>query len=107
VPTRPGVQGRRTRTGRDRRWGPLALCAAGAAWLRAGEALSAGWLAATGLGVSVLPMSAAVEVPATRAALRRLLSGLGEPYLVLRLGIADPDSSAPGTPRLPVERILP
>ena len=76
-------------------------------WLRAGEALSAGWLVATELGVSVLPMSAAAEVPATRAALRRLLSGLGEPYLALRLGIADPDRPAPGTPRLPVERILP
>ncbi len=76
-------------------------------WLRAGEALSAAWLAATELGVSALPMSAAVEVPATRAALRRLLSGLGEPYLVLRLGIADPDGPPPGTPRLPVERILP
>ena len=31
-------------------------------WLRAGEALSAGWLTATELGVSVLPHSAPIEV---------------------------------------------
>jgi hypothetical protein len=69
-------------------------------WLRAGEALSAGWLTATELGIALLPMSAATEVPATRQVLRRLLSGLGQPYLVLRLGIAAPGAAAP-TPRLP------
>jgi nitroreductase len=76
-------------------------------WLRAGEALSAGWLAAATLGVSVLPMSATVEVAATRATLRRMLSGLGEPFLVLRLGIADPDhAAAPHTPRLPARQTI-
>jgi nitroreductase len=76
-------------------------------WLRAGEALSAAWLVATELGVSVLPMSATVEVPATRLALRRLLAGLGEPYLVLRLGRADPDHAGPAhTPRLPAEQTI-
>jgi nitroreductase len=76
-------------------------------WLRAGEALSAAWLTATELGVSVLPLSATVEVPATRATLRRLLSGTGEPYLVLRLGYADPDHpAAPHTPRLPAEQTI-
>jgi nitroreductase len=76
-------------------------------WLRAGEALSAAWLTATELGISVLPLSATVEVAATRIVLRRLLAGLGEPYLVLRLGLADPDHvGAPHTPRLPAEQII-
>jgi nitroreductase len=68
-------------------------------WLRAGEALSAAWLTATELGIALLPMSAATEVPATRQVLRRLLSGLGQPYLVLRLGIPAPGVPA-RTPRL-------
>ncbi len=76
-------------------------------WLRAGEALSAAWLTATELGIGVLPLSATVEVAATRATLRRLLAGTGEPYLVLRLGHADPDHPAAAhTPRLPVDRVI-
>jgi nitroreductase len=70
-----------------------------ASWLRAGEALSAAWLTAEVLGVSVLPLSVAIEVAGTRQVLRRLLSGLGHPYLVLRVGIADPDQ--PGPPHTP------
>src|SRR5690606_21877556 len=71
------------------------------AWLRAGEALSAAWLAATMHGVSLLPFSAPMEVPATRTVLRRLLAGLGHPYLVVRLGLVDPNEPAPPrTPRL-------
>jgi nitroreductase len=70
-------------------------------WLRAGEALSAAWLTATVAGASVLPFSAVVEVDVTRASLRRLVAGLGRPYLVLRLGVADPaDAGVPRTPRL-------
>ncbi|GIH19201.1 Acg family FMN-binding oxidoreductase [Rugosimonospora africana] len=80
-------------------------CATG--WLRAGEALSDAWLTATELGLSVLPLSAATEVPATRLALRRLLADLGEPYLVLRLGVADPDhAGAPHTPRLRADQTI-
>jgi nitroreductase len=76
-------------------------------WLRAGEALSAGWLAAIEHGVSVLPLSAAVEVDSTRLILRRLLSGLGEPFLVLRFGVADPEQSGPPhTPRLPSTQVI-
>lgn len=76
-------------------------------WLRAGQALSAAWLTAVDLDVSLLPMSAAVEVPVTRHTLRRLLSGLGEPYLVLRLGVCTPDDTAPArTPRLPAHRTV-
>jgi len=76
-------------------------------WLRAGEALSAAWLAATEAGIAVLPLSATIEVTATRLTLRRLLAGLGEPYLVLRLGRADPDHAGPPhTPRLPADQII-
>jgi hypothetical protein len=74
-------------------------------WLRAGEALSAGWLTATDLGVTVLPLSAAVEVPATRVALRRLVSGLGAPYLVLRLGRAG-EGAPPHAPRMPAGQVI-
>jgi nitroreductase len=76
-------------------------------WLRAGEALSAAWLAAIDLGVSVLPLSAVVEVTVTRAALRRLVADMGWPYLVLRLGSADPDHAGPaGTPRLDASQVV-
>ncbi len=76
-------------------------------WLRGGEALSAAWLTATELAVSVLPLSAAVEVSSTRQNLRRLLSNLGEPYIVLRFGMADPDNAGPPhTPRLPSAQVV-
>jgi nitroreductase len=76
-------------------------------WLRAGEALSAAWVTALEHGLSILPMSAAVEIPATRQSLRHVLGHVAEPYLALRLGIADPNVKGPdATPRLPVEQIL-
>jgi nitroreductase len=75
-------------------------------WLRAGQALSAAWLTATEHGVSLLPMSAAAELPATRQVLRRLQSGLGQPYLVVRLGIAAPGALAPHTPRLRPSQVI-
>lgn len=70
-------------------------------WLRAGEALSAVWLLATELGLAVLPLSSVVEVAVTWERLRRILSHLDYPYIVLRLGRANPDEAgAPLTPRL-------
>jgi hypothetical protein len=51
----------------------------------AGEALSAAWLTATELAVSVVPMSATIESATGREKLRRLLGGVGYPYLVLCL----------------------
>jgi nitroreductase len=70
-------------------------------WLRAGEALSALWLRATELGIAVLPLSAAAEEPTTRQWLRQILSGVGYPYIAVRLGIPDASQSAPErTPRL-------
>jgi nitroreductase len=76
-------------------------------WLRAGEALSAGWLTATELGVSVLPHSAPIEVIATRQALRAMIASIGYPYLILRLGTTDPaDPAAAHTSRLPADQII-
>ena len=76
-------------------------------WLRAGESLSAGWLAATELGLSLVPLSATVEVPYTRQTLSRLVVGLGSPYLVIRLGHPDPaHAGPPHTPRLRAEQII-
>nr|WP_026275055.1 hypothetical protein [Salinispora tropica] len=76
-------------------------------WLRAGEALSAGWLTATRLGVSMVPLSGVIEVPSTRAELRGVLAGMGYPYLVLRLGRADPTHAGPPhTPRLAMEQVV-
>jgi hypothetical protein len=71
-------------------------------WLRAGAALTAVWLTAVGLGVSLVPLSGVIEVTATRETLREMLAGVGRPYLVLRLGIADPvHAGPPHTPRMP------
>jgi nitroreductase len=76
-------------------------------WLRAGEALSAAWLTATELGVSVLPLSATIEVAVAREHMRRLLASLGHPQLVLRLSTADPAGTAPPhTPRLPTSQVI-
>jgi nitroreductase len=76
-------------------------------WLHAGEALSAAWLKATELGISVLPLSSTIEVTAARDTVRNLLPGIGHPYLVLRFGVLDADTSdPPRTPRLPTEQIV-
>jgi len=74
-------------------------------WLRAGEALSAAWLAATESHLSVLPLSAPTERPAAREALRQTLGDLGHPYLVVRLGRYTGPSVTPRSPRLAVDRI--
>jgi nitroreductase len=76
-------------------------------WLRGGEALSAMWLTATEAALTLVPLSAAVEIPATRQTLRGLLSNLGEPLLVLRLGVGDPEHAGPPhTPRLPADQVV-
>jgi nitroreductase len=77
------------------------------AWLRAGQALSAGWLLATKLGLSLLPLSAAVGVPVTRLALLRILARAGQPYLLLRLGVAESGAISPvHPPRLPANQTV-
>ncbi len=73
-----------------------------AAWLTAGQALGSCWLAATELGLCVLPLSAVVEVVSTRERLRAMLTAGDHPHMVVRLGHADPQLPAPDpTPRLP------
>ena len=69
------------------------------AWLRAGEALSAVLLTAVSADLDVSPMSDVAEVPATRALLRGLLAGIGYPFLVLRIGVAEQSAGVPATPR--------
>ena len=76
-------------------------------WLSTGQALSAGWLIATQLGLTLLPFSSVIELAATRQTLRGVISNVGYPYLVLRLGTADPDTAGPPhTPRLPVTQTI-
>jgi hypothetical protein len=70
-----------------------------AGWLRAGEALSAVLLTAVDQGLSVSPMSDVAEVPGTRALLRGVLAGIGYPFLALRIGVSDPTTAVPPTPR--------
>ncbi|MGH3656496.1 MAG: nitroreductase [Micromonosporaceae bacterium] len=59
-------------------------------WLRAGEALSAVWLTAIRYGLATQPLSSVTEAPAGRSVLRHLLSGVGNPYLAVRIGIPHP-----------------
>ena len=76
-------------------------------WLRAGEALDAAWLEAVQRGLALLPYSAPTEVLAAREVMRRLLAGVGYPYIAVRLGRADVDLAGPPvTPRLdPAETV--
>lgn len=67
--------------------------------LRGGEALSALLLIATAEGLATAPLSDAVEVTWPRHLLRYLLSGHGEPYVVVRIGYTDSMEPLPPTPR--------
>ena len=76
-------------------------------WLRAGETLSALWLATIPQGLSVLPLSQVAEVPQTREELRDVLDGAGWPQLLVRLGWQEIiREELPRTPRRPVEEVL-
>ncbi|WP_089253442.1 Acg family FMN-binding oxidoreductase [Asanoa hainanensis] len=76
-------------------------------WLRAGAALAAVWLVAVRLGVSVVPLSGVIEVTATRETLRAILAGIGQPYIVMRLGMADPaHAGPPHTARMPASQTV-
>jgi nitroreductase len=80
-------------------------------WLRGGEALSAVLLAAVHEGLSVSPMSDVAEVGATREVLRGALHGIGYPYLALRIGtlrigVSEPTSGVPATPRRPASDVI-
>ncbi|MEV4346480.1 nitroreductase [Actinoplanes sp. NPDC049596] len=75
-------------------------------WLISGEALSAGWLTATHLGVAVLPLSVVTEVAGGRNRIRQLLNWSAYPHLVVRLAAASAHPAGPGTPRLPNSEIF-
>jgi len=54
-----------------------------------------------------VPLSATVEIAATRQAMRALLASTGHAFLVLRLGTTEPDNpSPPQAPRLPADQII-
>jgi hypothetical protein len=79
------------------------------AWLECGEGLSALWLRAVREGLSVVPLSQAIDVPETRAALQygAALGGLVVPMLLVRVGWqAISRSQLEPTPRRPVEDVL-
>jgi hypothetical protein len=74
--------------------------------LRGGEAMSALLLLATTEGLASAPISEAVEIAWPRRLLRRLLSDIGEPYLVVRLGYVDSDEVLPVSPRREVHETI-
>jgi hypothetical protein len=78
------------------------------AWLRSGEGMSALWLHATRIGLSVVPLSQAVELDGPRAELHdAVLAGSIQPHLLLRIGWqAIGRSELPRTPRRPVDEVL-
>ena len=91
--------------------GLVVICApidGAAAWLTAGEGLSAMWLAATTEGLSVVPISQVIEVAETRAALElEVLGGLARPLVVIRVGWqAISRRQLPRTPRRPLSQVL-
>ena len=79
-----------------------------AAWLRAGEGLSALWLAASAGGLSVVPLSQVVEVPESRSAFQlEVLGGLAHPLILARVGWqAIGRSELVRTPRRAVDDVL-
>lgn len=78
------------------------------AWLRAGEALSALWLAATIEGFSVVPLSQPIEVVQTRVAFQRdVLVSVAVPHVLLRIGWPSISRSALSPmPRRAVDDVL-
>lgn len=74
--------------------------------LRGGEAMSALLLRATAEGLATAPISEAVEVAWPRRLLARLLSGIGEPYLIVRLGYVDSPDVLPVSPRRAVAEVI-
>ena len=76
--------------------------------LRAGEALSAVLLAATGQGLASVPLSQATEVRITRRLLQNeILLGVAVPQVVVRVGWRPVSyEPVPATPRRPLSEVL-
>ncbi|MEU8820871.1 Acg family FMN-binding oxidoreductase [Actinoplanes sp. NPDC048796] len=74
--------------------------------LRGGEALSALLLLATADGLATAPISDAIEVEWPRQLVAGLLAGVGEPYLVVRLGYPAESAPLPPRPRRDVRDVI-
>lgn len=74
--------------------------------LLAGEALAEVLLEITDCGLAASPYTQPLEVPGPSMLLRRILAGLGEPQIVLRVGWPGPGEEPPLTPRRPVADVL-
>lgn len=74
-----------------------------AGWLTVGEALERVWLEITRAGYWASPLNQAIEVHDTHDRLRQELGLVGQPQLVLRVGLAP--SAAP-TPRRPISEVM-
>ncbi len=70
-------------------------------WLRAGEATSAVWLAATGRGLSGSVISDVIEVPDARRLLGSVIETASHPQLVMRIAVDSQPTPPPVTPRRP------
>lgn len=75
------------------------------AWLTAGRALGQVLLRATVAGLAASPLTQALDWPATRAQLRRRLSLVGHPQMLLRLGYPTSEGGVV-TGRRPVSDVL-
>ena len=61
---------------------------------------------ATAEGLSTAPLSETVEIAWPRYLLRQLLSDVGEPFVVVRLGYVNADKLLPATPRRPASETI-
>ncbi|MFC4108573.1 Acg family FMN-binding oxidoreductase [Micromonospora zhanjiangensis] len=77
-----------------------------AGWLRGGEALSAVLLTAVVAGLAAAPISDPIEVDWPRRLMRDLLAGLGEPYLVVRVGVPTGQDDPPPVPRRDADQVI-
>ncbi|TQC48037.1 hypothetical protein EEB14_17265 [Rhodococcus sp. WS4] len=76
------------------------------AWLRCGEALSAVLLACTDRGLATCPVTHLTELPTTRALVRALSTGGGQPQVLIRVGVRIRSRSTSNTPRRPLSEVL-
>lgn len=75
--------------------------------LRCGEALSAVLLECTMAGLATCPLTHLIEVAESREIVRDLIGGVGQPQVVVRVGVAPPmEAVPPPTPRHPLDDVL-
>jgi nitroreductase len=74
--------------------------------LRAGQAMMRLMIEAERAGIASCPLSQSLDLAAFRARLRTLMSWIGDPQMMLRLGQRPTGHPAPLTPRRTVEEVL-